>query len=81
MASYWSAAILVRQGLDAAATSRAVTRLPDVAYLLNVTRSTLGWIVTQGSVGFSWLLFFYPLSDVMRILRALQVPPLLPMLP
>ena len=71
---------LVRQGLDAVASSRAVMRLPDDAYLLNVTRSTLGWIITQGSVGFSWLLFFYPLSDVMRILRALQVPPFLPML-
>jgi alginate O-acetyltransferase complex protein AlgI len=70
----------VKQGMDVIAATRLVRRTPDLAYMLDFTRSTVGWVLTQGSVGFSWLLFFYPLSDVARILRALPIHPIFPAL-
>lgn len=62
-----------------ASRSAALTRQPTTTFeWLKLIQSALGWFITQTCVAFSWLLFFYPMSDVMKILRVFLVQPIIP---
>jgi len=58
--------------------ARLATRPPAIHLAINLIRSALGWVITQTCVAFSWLLFFYPMSDVIGILRMLPIAPIVP---
>jgi alginate O-acetyltransferase complex protein AlgI len=68
----------VKQNIDEISSSRLVLQSPAIHLSITLTRNMLGWVITQTSVAFSWLLFFYPISDVELILRKLPIAPIVP---
>jgi alginate O-acetyltransferase complex protein AlgI len=66
-----------KRGMDAI-HFRLLLREPGIGPLVKIVRTLGGWAATQTAVAFSWLLFFYPLSDVLRILKSLPVHPIIP---
>ena len=68
-----------RRGIDVISL-RLVTMVPRIESPLAIVRALGGWAATQTAVAFSWLLFFYPLADVLRILKSLPIYPIIPQL-
>jgi len=57
-----------------------VERAPGLASGLGVVAKGFGWLTTQTAVALSWLIFFYPLPDVVTILGKIAVNPIVPAL-